>query len=69
MQKAEMVTRVKNIIQKPSMKPTLNASIFRTQARGEKNATTTKAKYSCLMFLIPDRAWVVDLRLPIMKAS
>ena len=46
-QNADIVINVKMIIINPNMNPTLNVSILRTQAKGEKRARTISPKYSC----------------------
>jgi len=69
MQKIEMVSNVTTISKKPNTNPTLNDSICRTHAIGEKRASTISPKYSGLKFSYPVSASVVDFKLPITKAS
>ena len=69
MQNAEMVTNVTTIMAKAQMNPDLKASIFLTQAMGEKSANTISAKYSSWRSCILKSDSAVDLRPSMMNAS
>ena len=61
-QNADIVINVTTIIANPKMKPNLNVSILRTQAKGENNENTTTPKYSWLRFVNPIIDSAVDFR-------